>query len=55
MPKSGDNRDNQNLPYWVLKTKSESQEVVAKARELLSQPCPDTFLGRNAPAPEPKE
>jgi len=54
MPKSGDSHDNPNLPSWVLKAKAESEEVMAKARELLRQPCPDTFLGRAAP-PEPKE
>jgi hypothetical protein len=38
--------ENLNLPSWVLRAKSDTQEVVAKSRRLLGQPAPDTFLGR---------
>ena len=46
MPKNGDIRDNQQWLCWVTEAKALSEEALARSRQLLSEPLPDTFLGR---------
>ena len=54
MPKDRGNPDNLNFSSWILRARSETQQVLTKARELLSQPAPDTFAGRKTQEPFPK-
>ena len=58
MPDNG-NTKHQKLPSWIVEAKSTSREAVAKSRELLKEPAPDTFLGRRhgdmIPRPDAEE
>lgn len=50
---------NQKPSSWITDAKAASQEALAKSRELLKEPPPDTFLGRQhrdmIPLPEEEE
>jgi len=46
MPNDGSIYRNQRLPSWIMTAKTQSRKAVARSRELLKEPLPDTFLGR---------
>jgi hypothetical protein len=54
MPNDRGNPDNLNFPSWG-RAMSETEEVMAKSRQLLRRPVPDTFAGRKTQEPFPKE
>ena len=55
MPENGYIQYNQTLSLWVAQAKVQSKVAVAKSRELLSEPLPDTFLGHQTQKAFPKE
>lgn len=50
---------NQKPSSWIADAKAASQKALTKSRELLKEPPPDTFLGRQhrdmIPLPEQEE